>query len=159
MASNKLTTIHETECSLSSQPSENLFLQSSPVKPTISKTHSNKGNIVLIVNSYDFQVRNFNRKKTVKFCRCTNKSCNVILHTNLDNTLIKFSGTVTDHNHLPNPADLELRDLKGSMKTRATTELATLNDIAEQEMRKALLTGEVLAILPGVDDIGMIPMF
>ena len=64
MASNKLTTINETECSLSSQPSENLFLQSSPVKPTISKTHWNKGNIVLIVNGYDFQRKNFNRKKT-----------------------------------------------------------------------------------------------
>ena len=159
MASNKLTTIHETECSLSSQPSENLFLQSSPVKPTISKTHWNKGYILLIVNGYDVHLRNFNRKKAVKFCRCTNRSCNVILHTNLDNTFIKFSGTVTDHNHLLNPADLELRDLKRSMKTRATTELVPLKAIAEQEMRKALLTTEVVAILPGVDDIGMIPMF
>ena len=138
VASNKLTTIHEIECSLSSQPSENLFLQSSSVKPTVSNAHWNKGHIMLIVNGYDFQLRNFNRKKTVKFCRRTNRSCNVILHTNLDNTLIKFSGTVTDHNHLPNPADLELRNLNRSMKTRATTKLVPLKDIAEQKMRKVL---------------------
>ena len=86
---------------------------------------------MLIVNGYDFQLKNFNRKKAVKFCRCTNRSCNVILHNNLDNTFIKFSGTVTGHNHLPNPADLELRNLKRSMKTRATTELVPLKDIAE----------------------------
>ena len=67
MAANKLTAIHETECSLSSQPSENLFLQSSSVKTTISKTHSIKGNIVLIVNGYNLQLKNFNTKKTVKF--------------------------------------------------------------------------------------------
>ena len=101
----------------------------------------------------------FDRNKTVKFCRCTKRSCNVILHTNLDDTFIKFSGTVTDHNHLPNPADLKLRDVKKSMKTRATTELLPLKDTIEQEMRNVLLTGEVLAILPGVDDISMIPMF
>ena len=45
------------------------------------------------------------------------------------------------------------------METRATTKLVSLKDMAEQEMRQALLTGEALAILPGVDDIGMIPMF
>ena len=81
------------------------------------------------------------------------------MHTNLDDTFIKFPGAVTDHNHLPNPDDLELRDLKRSMKARATTELVPLKDTAEQEMRKALLTGEALAILPGADDIGMMPMF
>ena len=83
------------------------------------------------------------------------------MHANLDDTFIKFSGTVTDHNHLPNPADLELRDLKRSMKTRAKTKLVFLKDtcMAEQEMRQALLTGDALAILPGVDDIDMIPMF
>ena len=101
MASNKLTTIDETECSSSSQSSENSFLQPSPAKPTISKTHSNKGKLMLIVNGYNFQFKNFNRKKTVKFWRCTSRRCNVILHTSLDDTFITFSGTVTDHNHLP----------------------------------------------------------
>ncbi|CAF4424172.1 unnamed protein product [Rotaria socialis] len=154
MGSNKLTTIDETECSSSSQSPENSLLQPSPTKPTITKTHSNKGKLMLIVNGYNFQFKNFNRKKTVKFWRCTNRSCNVILHTNPDDTFVKFSGTITDHNHLPNPADLELRDLKRSMKTRATTELVPLKHIAEQEMRKALLTGEALAVLPGANDIG-----
>ena len=45
------------------------------------------------------------------------------------------------------------------MKTRATAELVPLKDMAEYEMRKVLLTGEALAILPGVYGISMIPMF
>ncbi|CAF3351837.1 unnamed protein product, partial [Rotaria socialis] len=154
MGSNKLTAIDETECSSSSESPENSFLQPSPTKPTITKTYLNKGKFMLIVNGYNFQFKNFNRKKTIKFWSCTNRSCNVILHTNFDDTFIRFSGTVTDHNHLPNPADLELRDLKRSMKTRAATELAPLKEIVEQEMRKALLTGEALAVLPSASDIG-----
>ncbi|CAF3387300.1 unnamed protein product [Rotaria socialis] len=76
MGSNKLTTIDETQCSSSSQSPENSFLQLSPTKPTITKIYSNKG----------------------KFMRYTNRSCNVILHTNSDDTFIRFSGTVTVHN-------------------------------------------------------------
>ncbi|CAF4963807.1 unnamed protein product, partial [Rotaria socialis] len=138
----------------SSESPENSFLPPSPTKPTITITYLNKGKFMLIVNGYNFQFKNFNRKKTIKFWSCTNRSCNVILHTNFDDTFIRFSGTVTDHNHLPNPADLELRDLKRSMKTRAATELAPLKEIVEQEMRKALLTGEALAVLPSASDIG-----
>ncbi|CAF4668798.1 unnamed protein product [Rotaria sp. Silwood2] len=42
------------------------------------------------------------------------------------------------------------------MKKRAATELVSVKQIAEQEMRKALLTGEALAALPGTNAIGMI---
>ncbi|CAF4590406.1 unnamed protein product [Rotaria socialis] len=136
MGSNKLTAIDETECSSSSESPENSFLQPSPTKPTITKTYLNKGKFMLIVNGYNFQFKNFNRKKTIKFWSCTNRSCNVILHTNFDDTFIRFSGTVTDHNHLPNPADLELRDLKRSMKTRAATELAPLKEIVDKKCAK-----------------------
>jgi hypothetical protein len=37
-------------------------------------------------------------ERKLKFWRCTNRSCNVILHTNSDDTFIRFSGTVTVHN-------------------------------------------------------------
>ncbi|CAF1500474.1 unnamed protein product [Rotaria magnacalcarata] len=86
MRSNKLAAIDETECLSPSQSPENSFLQPSPTKLTITKTYSNKGKFMLIVNGYNFQFKNFNRKKTIKFWRCTNRSCNVILHTNSDDT-------------------------------------------------------------------------
>ncbi|CAF4252766.1 unnamed protein product [Rotaria sordida] len=98
MRSNKLTAIDETECLSPSQSPENSFLQPSPTKLTITKTYSNKGKSMLIVNGYNLQFKNFNRKRTIKFWRCTNRSCNVILHTNSDDTFIRFSGTITVHN-------------------------------------------------------------
>ncbi|CAF4513618.1 unnamed protein product, partial [Rotaria sp. Silwood2] len=156
MESKKLAVIHETQCLLPSQSPEQSFLLPSLVKPTITKPPSNKGKLMLIVNGYSFQLKNFNRNKTVKFWRCTNKSCNVIMHTNLDDEFIQFSATISDHCHLPDPADYEVRDLKRSMKKRAATELVSVKQIAEQEMRKALLTGEALTALPGTNAIGMI---
>ncbi|CAM4773899.1 unnamed protein product [Rotaria magnacalcarata] len=98
MRSNKLATIDETECSSPSQSPENSFLQPSPTKLTITKAYSNKEKFMLIFNGYNLQFKNFNRKKTIKFWRCTNRSCNVILHTNSDDTFIRFSGTITVHN-------------------------------------------------------------
>ncbi|CAM4818052.1 unnamed protein product [Rotaria magnacalcarata] len=57
MGSKKLTAIDETECLSPSQSPENSFLQSSPTKLTITKTYSNKGKSMLIVNalSHNFQ--------------------------------------------------------------------------------------------------------
>ncbi|CAF4723088.1 unnamed protein product, partial [Rotaria magnacalcarata] len=54
MRSNKLTAIDEGECLSLSQSPENSFLQPSPTKLTITKTYSNKGKFMLIVNDYNF---------------------------------------------------------------------------------------------------------
>ncbi|CAF2115788.1 unnamed protein product [Rotaria magnacalcarata] len=86
MRSNKLTTIDETEWSSPSQSPENSFLQPSATKSTITQTYLNKGKFMLITHSYNFQFLNFNRKKTIKFWRYANCSCNVIFHTNSDDT-------------------------------------------------------------------------
>ncbi|CAF1322545.1 unnamed protein product [Rotaria magnacalcarata] len=163
MESKVLKTIYEDEYSssskspehsLSSESAEHSFVLPSSVKPIITKTESNKGKIMLIVDGYGFQFKSFNRKKTVKFWRCTNRNCNVILHTNVDDDFIQFSTTAIDHSHLPRPADYEVRDLKKTMRKRAATELVSVREIAEQEMRNALLTGEALATLSGTTTIG-----
>lgn len=91
----------------------------------------------------------------MKFWRCKNRSCNVILRTNLNDEFIQYSTTIIDNCHLPDPADHQVRDLKRSMKKRAATELVSVKEIAEQEMRKALLTGEALAILPSAGTVGL----
>ena len=67
MGPNKLTTIDQTECSSSSQSPENSFLPPSPTKPIITKTYSNKGKFMLIVNAYNFQLKDFNQKKLLNF--------------------------------------------------------------------------------------------
>ncbi|CAF1362499.1 unnamed protein product [Rotaria sordida] len=141
--------------SSSSKPTESSssLLSISP-KPTITKTTSNKRKTMLTINGYQFQLKNFNKNKTIKFWRCGNRSCGVLLHTNLNDEFVRFSGKTTQHSHLPNPAELEIRNLKEVMRLRAENELTPLQEIAEQEVRKGLLTGEALAVLPNITNIG-----
>ena len=78
----------------------------------------------------------------------------MLLHTTLDDEFIRFSGKI-DHSHLPNPAESEIRNLRERMGERAEKELITLQQIAEQEVRQALLSSEALAVLPRVTNIGL----
>ncbi|CAF1463241.1 unnamed protein product [Didymodactylos carnosus] len=77
----------------------------------------------------------------MKFWRCANRNCGVLLHTNLNNQFVRFSGNISDHSHLPNPAASEIRTLREQMQKRAKNEILPLQEIAEQEVRKGLLTG------------------
>jgi len=114
---------------------------------------------MLTVHGYYFQMKNYNKAKTIKFWRCANQSCGLLLHTNLNDEFVRFSGSVTEHSHLPNPAELEIRTLREEMRQRAEHELLPLQEIAEQEVRKSLLTGEVLAVLPNILNLGMKVIF
>ena len=114
---------------------------------------------IMVNNGYNFQFKNFNNKGTIKFWRCANRSCGVLLHTSLNEEFLRYSEKVTEHTHLPNPAEEEIRNLRETMRQRAENELSSLQEIAEQEMRKALLTAEALAVLPSASTIGMILIF
>ncbi|CAF1273072.1 unnamed protein product [Rotaria sordida] len=86
-------------------------------------------------------------------------SCGVLLHATRDDEFLCYSGKVTDHSHLPNPAELEVRNLREKMRQRAESEILPLQIIAEHEMRNALLTVEALAVLPGVTNIDIVLIF
>jgi hypothetical protein len=111
---------------------------------------------MLVIDGYNFQFKNFNRKKTLKFWRCANRNCAVLLHTTLDDEFVCYSGRVADHSHLPNPAELQVRNLREKMRERAENEILPLQVIAEQEVRNALMTAEALAVIPGVTSIGIV---
>lgn len=123
---------------------------------TISKTISNKRKSMLSVQGYQFQMKNYNKAKRVKFWRCANRYCGVLLHTTLDDKFIRFSGKVSEHSHAPNQAELQIRNLREEMRKRAESEQLPLQQIAEQEVRKGLLTGEALAVLPNILNLGMV---
>lgn len=129
---------------------------SSSSEPIINKTKSNKRKLMLVVDGYYFQLKNLNSKKTIKFWRCADRHCGMLMHTTLDDVFLRYSGSTTTHSHLPNPAQSEIRNLREKMRERAENEVAPLQEIAEQEVRKALLTGEALAVLPRVNDLGML---
>ncbi len=48
---------------------------------------------------------------------------------------------------MTDPADIQVRNLREAMRNRAEKEILPLQQIAEQELRQALLTGEALAVL------------
>ncbi|CAF0797118.1 unnamed protein product [Adineta ricciae] len=127
---------------------------SSSSKPTIGEKSSNKRKPMLKIDGYQFQMKDFNKSKTLKFWRCTNRLCNVILLTNLNDEFVKFSKDKSDHSHLPNPATLEIRNLREQMRKRAENELLSLQQIYEQEVRQGLLTGEALVVLPNILNLG-----
>jgi len=114
---------------------------------------------MLTVDGYYFPMKNYNKAKTMKFWRCANRNCGLLLHTNLNDEFVRFSGSVTEHSHLPNPVELEIRTLREEMRQRAEHELVPLQEIAEQEVRKGLMTGEALAVLPNILNLGLILIF
>ena len=114
---------------------------------------------MLTVDGYQFQLKSFNGKKTMKFWRCSNRLCGMILHTTLNDEFVRFSGSAGEHCHLPNPAETEVRALRESMRKRAETELVPLQQIAEDEVRKKLLSGEALAVLPNITNLGTLSRF
>jgi hypothetical protein len=110
---------------------------------------------MLTIDGYHFQMKDYNKTKTLKYWRCANRLCNVILHTNINDEFVRFSNNKSDHSHIPNPAALEIRNVREKMRKRAENELLPLQQIAEQEVREALLTGEALAVLPNILNLGM----
>ncbi len=151
-----------TECSSSSSSSSLLEYSSSSTnsaKPTISTTTSNKRKLMLVIEGYNFQLKNFNQDRTVKFWRCANRTCRVLIHTTLENEFLRYGRNLSLHSHLPKPPASEVRNLREAMRKRAENETTSLQKIAEQEVRQALLTAEALAILPRMNHLGMVLLF
>ncbi|CAF2853534.1 unnamed protein product, partial [Rotaria sp. Silwood2] len=146
-----------TEC-LSSLSSSSLLAYSSSTTnsrtPSISTTTSNKRRLMLVIEGYDFQLKNFNKHRTIKFWRCANRSCHVLVHTTLENQFFRYGGKLSSHTHLPNPSASEVWNLREAMRKRAENETTALQNIAEQKVRQALLTAEALVKLPRINNLG-----
>ncbi|CAF4253941.1 unnamed protein product, partial [Rotaria sordida] len=85
-----------TENSLSSS-STKYSSSSTSAKLNVTKTKTNKRKLMSFIEGYDFQFKSFNKNKTIKFWRCTDRSCGMILYTNPDDEFIRFAGKVTYH--------------------------------------------------------------
>jgi len=129
------------------------------IKPTVRKTKSNKQKPMLTIDGYHFLFRTYNPKRTAKYWYCANRKCGVTLHTTLSDEFIRFGGSMTDHSHLPNADELEIRNLREVMRQRAENESIPSEEIARQEVRKCSLPAEALVVLPNVANIGMILIF
>jgi hypothetical protein len=114
------------------------------------KTKLNKRKPMLVIDRFHFQLKNLDSKRTIKFQRCTNRACDVLLYTTLDDEFSRYSDKPNDHCHLFNPAQSEIRNPRENMRERAKKECLSLQEIAEQDVQKALLTDEALAVLSRV---------
>ncbi len=153
------TSTEDSSSSLSSASSEYSSSSNNSAKPTIKTTTSNKRKLMLVIDGYDFQLKNFSKDRSVKFWRCVNRPCHVLLHKTVKNEFIRYGGKSSVHSHLPNPSASEIRNLREAMRRRAENEITSLQQIAEQEVRQALLTAEALAVLPRINNMGMILLF
>ncbi|CAF2982191.1 unnamed protein product [Rotaria sp. Silwood2] len=156
MASEDIMIMDETSSSSSSTSTSNesSSTSSNSVKPSITETKSNKRKVMLVIDGFNYQFKNFNKDKSIKFWRCAKRNCRVLLHTTIQNEFLRYSGKITRHSHLPNPAEAEVRNLREAMRKRAEEEILPAQQIAEQEVRQALLTGEALAVLPNIINLG-----
>ncbi|CAF2922945.1 unnamed protein product [Rotaria sp. Silwood2] len=100
---------------------------STSTKPVITKTKSNKRKSILVIDDYNFQLKNFNKNRTIKFWRCANRTCGMLLHTNPNDEFLRYSVREKDHTHLPNSAETEIRNLGETMRQRVEIDLVPLH--------------------------------
>ena len=104
---------------------------------------SNKGKPLLLLEGFLFKVNKETKDKTYWTCR--NASCRATVHTDGSNTLLRANG---EHDHLPQPEEIQIQALREKMKNRALNETVPIARIYEEEVLKADLSTRALASLP-----------
>ena len=102
---------------------------------------------MLIYSGYVYRLK----KSTVKvnYWSCSSNGCAAVVHTNVNNVFIKNNG---QHQHLPVPEHIEVRDFKWKVKQRVVNETATVPKIYEEELASANLSSVALIIAPSPAD-------
>ncbi|CAF1112598.1 unnamed protein product [Rotaria magnacalcarata] len=112
--------------------------------PTIlSFTTSNRGKRMLIYSGYVYRLKK--STKNVKYWVCQSNSCAANVHTNASDQFVKANG---QHQHLPAPERIELRDLKNKAKERVRTEATSVPKIYEEELARSNISSAALILAP-----------
>lgn len=101
---------------------------------------------MLVYLGYIYRLNKWTEK--VKYRRCKANGCTANVHTNGNDNFIKAGG---DHNHLPAPEQIELRNLKKKVKDRVQVETTSIPKIYEEELARSNLSSVALtlALFPG----------
>ncbi|CAF4818552.1 unnamed protein product, partial [Rotaria magnacalcarata] len=83
--------------------------------------------------------------KNVKYWVCQSNSCAANVHTNASDQFVKANG---QHQHLPAPERIELRDLKNKAKERVRTEATSVPKIYEEELARSNISSAALILAP-----------
>jgi hypothetical protein len=104
---------------------------------------SNKGKPLLVLNGIVYKKNK--ETKTKKYWVCQTNGCSGYVHTNLQNVVLKVTG---NHNHLPHPENMELKNFRTKVKERVMKETTPIIKIYEEEVISSELPPQTLAIMP-----------
>ncbi|CAF1310888.1 unnamed protein product [Rotaria sordida] len=79
----------------------------------------------------------------VKYWTCHSDGCVANVHTDKNDHFIKSNG---QRHHIPEPEQIELRNLKGKVKERVKTETSSITKIYEEELARSNLSSTTLTI-------------
>ncbi|CAF3168823.1 unnamed protein product [Rotaria socialis] len=98
---------------------------------------------MLIYSGYVYRLKK--STKNVKYWVCQSNSCAANVHTNASDQFVKANG---QHQHLPAPERIELRDLKNKAKERVRTEATSVPKIYEEELARSNISSAALILAP-----------
>ncbi|CAF4820187.1 unnamed protein product, partial [Rotaria sp. Silwood2] len=109
---------------------------------------SQKGKPLLVMDNFVFKLNK--TTNTNKYYQCENPQCTMTLRTDINDVLI---GTKDDHNHPPEPEQIEVRKLKHVIKEREKNETTPIPKIYDEETARFYLTSLAMAIVPSQGEI------
>lgn len=104
---------------------------------------SNKGKPLLVLNGIVFKKNK--ETKTKKYWVCQTVGCGVHVHTSIQDAVLKITG---QHNHLPHPENMALKDFRTKLKERVMKETTPISKIFEEEVVASEMSPQTLAIMP-----------
>ncbi len=110
---------------------------------TISFLISQKGKKMLNIDNFIFKWNRTSGNK--KYYRCLDPQCTSTAHTDLDDIVVKIND---DHQHPPEPDEVQIRMFKQVVKTRVMNESTPIPQIYDEEAARMNLSMLSIAALP-----------
>lgn len=114
----------------------------------ISFLYSQKGKKILVMENFIFKLNK--TTNTTKYYRCNDARCSFVVHTDLNDVLLKTKG---EHCHPPEPEEVEIRTFRQVVKARAVNETTPIPQIYDQEALRMNLSNLSIASLPSQREI------
>ncbi|CAF1360085.1 unnamed protein product [Rotaria sordida] len=111
--------------------------------PSISFTTSNRGKPLLVYSGYIHRLKKSTEK--VKYWVCHSDGCLATIHTNKNDEILKANG---HHYRIPDPEQIELRNLRKKVKDRIQSETNSIPKIYEEELARSNLSLTALTLAP-----------
>ncbi|CAF4091623.1 unnamed protein product [Rotaria sordida] len=98
---------------------------------------------MLVIENFIFKLNK--ATSSTKYYRCNDPCCSVVVHTDLEDNLLKIKD---DHCHPPEPEEVQIRTFRQAVKTRAINETTHIPQIYDEEALRIDLSQLSIAALP-----------